>query len=253
MNNRGGEGKRLGLPDIDDGFLFRLCEAAAAQRRHGLPASGNIELALRAARARHGARSGGHGRAEDLERHAAALRRGRRGAARRPVSRAVTGSPLYIVHTSSGEALDAALRCGAPAPTSRSKPVRIISLTTIDWEGGDIGKINPPLREAADCEALWEGVVSGASTRSATDHVHRDLRRRPAASGPRRPDAPAWRRSCRSLLSEGCHKRGLPLRAARRPDGDQPGPHHGAAHVRARSLRGSTPICIRRPRRDDDA
>ena len=32
MNNRGGEGARLGLPDIDDGFLFRLCESAA---RHG--------------------------------------------------------------------------------------------------------------------------------------------------------------------------------------------------------------------------
>src|SRR6185295_3514601 len=30
MNNRGGEGARLGLPDIDDGFLLRLCEAAAA-------------------------------------------------------------------------------------------------------------------------------------------------------------------------------------------------------------------------------
>jgi len=30
MNNRGGEGRRLGLPDLDDGFLFRLCEAAAA-------------------------------------------------------------------------------------------------------------------------------------------------------------------------------------------------------------------------------
>jgi Resolvase, N terminal domain len=29
MNNRGGEGARLGLPDVDDGFLFRLCEAAA--------------------------------------------------------------------------------------------------------------------------------------------------------------------------------------------------------------------------------
>ena len=35
MNNRGGEGKRLGLPDIDDGFLFRLCETAA---EHGGPA-----------------------------------------------------------------------------------------------------------------------------------------------------------------------------------------------------------------------
>ena len=30
MNNRGGEGSRLGLPDIDDGYLFRLCETAAA-------------------------------------------------------------------------------------------------------------------------------------------------------------------------------------------------------------------------------
>ena len=30
MNNRGGEGTRLGLPDIDDGFLLRLCESAAA-------------------------------------------------------------------------------------------------------------------------------------------------------------------------------------------------------------------------------
>ena len=30
MNNRGGEGKRLGLPDIDDGFLFRLCRACRA-------------------------------------------------------------------------------------------------------------------------------------------------------------------------------------------------------------------------------
>src|SRR5690606_2336384 len=29
MNNRGGEGARLNLPDIDDGFLFRLCETAA--------------------------------------------------------------------------------------------------------------------------------------------------------------------------------------------------------------------------------
>jgi hypothetical protein len=25
----------------------------------------------------------------------------------------------------------------------------------VDWEGGDVGKINPPLREREDCEALW--------------------------------------------------------------------------------------------------
>ena len=52
MNNRGGEGKRLGLPDIDDGFLFRLCELAARERRHGLPASREHRGGVGAARAR---------------------------------------------------------------------------------------------------------------------------------------------------------------------------------------------------------
>ena len=45
MNNRGGEGKRLGLPDIDDGFLFRLCEAAAAVGGMVCPHPETIELA----------------------------------------------------------------------------------------------------------------------------------------------------------------------------------------------------------------
>ena len=45
MNNRGGEGKRLGLPDIDDGFLFRLCEAAAENGGMVCPHPENIEIA----------------------------------------------------------------------------------------------------------------------------------------------------------------------------------------------------------------
>jgi len=45
MNNRGGEGKRLGLPDINDGFLFRLCEAAADNGGLVCPHPENIEAA----------------------------------------------------------------------------------------------------------------------------------------------------------------------------------------------------------------
>jgi len=45
MNNRGGEGTRLGLPDIDDGFLLRLCEAAAANGGMVCPHPENIEAA----------------------------------------------------------------------------------------------------------------------------------------------------------------------------------------------------------------
>src|SRR5262249_14608974 len=45
MNNRGGEGARLGLPDIDDGFLLRLCEGAAAYGGMVCPHPENIEAA----------------------------------------------------------------------------------------------------------------------------------------------------------------------------------------------------------------
>src|SRR5258705_247627 len=40
-----GEVKRLGLPDIDDGFLFRLCEAAAEHGGLVCPHPENIEAA----------------------------------------------------------------------------------------------------------------------------------------------------------------------------------------------------------------
>src|SRR3569623_1788718 len=43
MINRGGEGTRRGLPDIDDGFLLRLCEAAAANGGMVCPHPENIE------------------------------------------------------------------------------------------------------------------------------------------------------------------------------------------------------------------
>src|SRR3954452_979551 len=45
MYNRGGEGRRLGLPDIDDGFLFRLLEAARDCRGIVCPHCENIEVA----------------------------------------------------------------------------------------------------------------------------------------------------------------------------------------------------------------
>jgi dihydropyrimidinase len=69
MNNRGGEGARLGLPDIDDGFLLRLCEGSKRPRR---PAR--------------------------MERHAAAVRGGRCRTARRPVRPPDRRSALHCAH-----------------------------------------------------------------------------------------------------------------------------------------------------------
>ena len=113
MNNRGGEGARLGLPDIDDGFLLRLCEAAAASNGMVCPHPETIELAW-VLRERVLARDpeGANGLATwnatrppfveaDAVQRAAYIAH-------------IAGAPLYIVHTSSNEALQAACAIAAP-------------------------------------------------------------------------------------------------------------------------------------------
>ena len=109
MNNRGGEGARLGLPDIDDGFLFRLCEAAAASGGMVCPHPETIEIAwVLRDRLKKQDPDGKGGLATwngtrppfveaDAVQRAAYLSD-------------IAGAPLYVVHTSSAEALAAALR-----------------------------------------------------------------------------------------------------------------------------------------------
>src|SRR6185312_9444924 len=109
MNNRNGEGARLGLPDIDDGFLYRLCEAAAANGGMVCPHPENIEVAQMLRKRVKEADPDGKGglatwndsRPPFVE--ADAVQRAVLLAAR-------AGAPLYVVHTSSREALEAGLR-----------------------------------------------------------------------------------------------------------------------------------------------
>ena len=109
MNNRGGEGARLGLPDIDDGFLLRLCEAAAAHGGMVCPHPETIELAWVTRARALAADPDGHGGAGDVECELApAVRGGGCGAAGGAGGAGHAGAPLYVVHTSSGAALDAA-------------------------------------------------------------------------------------------------------------------------------------------------
>lgn len=210
MNNRGGEGKRLGLPDIDDGFLFRLCEAAAANGGIVCPHPETIEIAwVLRDRVRQadpdgtgGLRSWNASRPPFVEGDA--------------VQRAAyvahtAGAPLYVVHTSSAEALNAALR-------HRRLGARVFVETCphylthdVDWEGGDMGKINPPLREAADRAALWQALLSGEIDTVGTDHVHRDISAKAGGIWNASPGCPGMETMLPVLLSEGHHKRGMTL------------------------------------------
>src|SRR5215475_4549642 len=160
MNNRGGEGQRLGLPDIDDGFLFRLCETAAANGGMVCPHPENIEAAwiLRKRRMAEDPEGRGGLRAWNATRppfvEADAVQRA-------GLFARETGARLYVVHTSSREALEAGMRARDAGTDIVIESCPHYLTHDVDWENGDVGKINPPLRERDDREALWAGILSG--------------------------------------------------------------------------------------------
>ncbi len=235
MNNRGGEGARLGLPDIDDGFLLRLCEAAAAHGGMVCPHPETIELAwVMRERAKVADPDGTGGLATwnatrplfveaDAVQHAAYIAH-------------VAGAPLYLVHISSAAALDAGVR-------HRRAGARVLIETCphylthdISWPGGafgpDMGKINPPLREAADREALWQALLAGEIDTLATDHVHRDLSGKAGGIWAASPGCPGMETMLPVLLSEGHHKRGLGLDRVAALTATNPARAMGLSHVK---------------------
>ncbi|MGB7099289.1 MAG: amidohydrolase family protein [Xanthobacteraceae bacterium] len=210
MNNRGGEGARLGLPDIDDGFLFRLCKAAAASGGMVCPHPETIEIAwVLRDRLKKQDPDGKGGLATwngtrppfveaDAVQRAAYLSN-------------IAGAPLYVVHTSSAEALAAALRHRGSGAAVYIETCPHYLTHDISWQGGDIGKINPPLREASDREALWQGLLAGGIDTVATDHVHRDITAKKGGIWNASPGCPGLETLLPVLLTEGHHKRGMPL------------------------------------------
>jgi dihydroorotase-like cyclic amidohydrolase len=210
MNNRGGEGRRLGLPDIDDGFLFRLCEAAAETGGLVCPHPENIEAAwvlrdrlmAQDPNGKGGLSAWNASRPPFLEADAVQ---------RAGLFARQTGARLYIVHTSSRLALEEGRRArdAGTAITIETCPHYLTH--SVDWPRGDVGKINPPLRERSDCDALWQGIADGVIDTVATDHIHRDLSAKDGGIWKASPGCPGIDTLLPVLLSEGHHRRKLPL------------------------------------------
>lgn len=87
---------------------------------------------------------------------------------------AKTDCPVNIVHLSSREALDEVRRHRTPgrAPIYVETCPHYLHLTR-DAESAVLAKVNPPLRSAADVDAMWQGVLDGSVTTVASDHVPR--------------------------------------------------------------------------------
>lgn len=207
MNFRGEEGAYLGLPGNDDGFMFDLLQACAENGTMLDPHAENIELVwrLRAMGLKEGktpldtwnlARPD-YVEAEALNRLAFLAR--------------VTGASVYAVHTTNALALDVLRqgRLGHEGIFIESCP-HYLTLD-VDSDCGTYGKVNPPLRTAADREALWAAVADGSVDTIGSDHVprHRSFKEKDiwAASA----GFPGMENLLPTLLSSGHHQRGLSL------------------------------------------
>ena len=166
MNFRGDEGAYLGMPGNDDAFMYDLLGLAADNGAMINPHPENVELVWRL---RENPRDESRGPLAAWN------------ASRPPFVEAeaqqrvaylasVTGASVYAVHTSSRDALQATLRQRATYPNLFVETCTHYLTLSTDSDCGTYGKVNPPLRDPHDVEALWEGFAAGDIDTIGSDH-----------------------------------------------------------------------------------
>ena len=169
MNFRGDEGAYLGMPGNDDAFMYDLLGLAADNGAMINPHPENVELVWRL-------------REEPRDESSGPLAAWN--ATRPPFVEAeaqqrvaylasVTGASVYTVHTSSRAALDVMVRQRASYPHLFVETCTHYLTLSTESKCGTYGKVNPPLRQPEDVEALWAGFASGEVDTIGSDHNSR--------------------------------------------------------------------------------
>lgn len=209
MNCRGDEGKRLGLPHLDDALLFRTLEALREAGGMLCPHPESIEIAwlLR-----------DRVMADDPEGHGGLVAWN---ATRPPFVEAeavrrvcylarIAGVPVYLVHISAHEPLQAALAARADGTKVHIETCLHYLLFDETSPLGSRGKVNPPLRSPADREALWRGIADGSIDTVGTDHIHRPASAKEGNIWTATPGFPGLETLMPAFLTHG-RRRGIPL------------------------------------------
>jgi len=83
----------------------------------------------------------------------------------------MTGCPIYIVHMTIKEGIDIVRRARARGVRVTAETcVQYLTLNTVNTDRV-LSKVNPPIREPEDNDALWEGLREGVINIVATDHA----------------------------------------------------------------------------------
>lgn len=169
MNFRGKEGAYLGLPGNDDSFLYDALAAAADSGSMIAQHAENIELIWRLREQIGQDPDAGLDvwnatRPPFVEAEAEA---------RATYLASVLGASSYAVHVSSAEALGALDRQRTAYDNVYVETCPHYLTLDITSGLGSRGKVNPPLRQPSDRDALWAAVADGRVDVIGSDHVPR--------------------------------------------------------------------------------
>ncbi len=169
MNFRTDEGKYLGIPGNDDGFLFEVLQTIAETGGMLCPHAENIEL-IRVFKEDAMNAKGNPLLKWHMSRPAVAESEALQRAA---YLAGVTKASFYAVHVTCKESLEV-IR-GFKTSRERVFIETCPHYLTHDVESdlNALGKVNPPLRTSSDREALWKAIESGLIDTIGSDHVPR--------------------------------------------------------------------------------
>ncbi len=125
----------------------------------------------------------------------------------------LTDCPVYIVHMSTGRSLEEFSRYREKRTKSYGETCPQYLLQSIDSPIGILGKVQPPIRTQADCDALWQGVIDGRIDTIGSDHCADKLvdKRGKGDIWTATSAFPGTQTILPLMLSEGHHKRGISL------------------------------------------
>jgi dihydropyrimidinase len=121
------------------------------------------------------------------------------------------GCPAYLLHVSGARALEEARRHRARGARVHVETCPHYLTLAADAPLGSRAKVNPPIRDAADAESLWEGIARGDVDTVGTDHCPVPLARKVEDIWEAAPGFPGMATALPLLVTEGHIRRGLPL------------------------------------------
>lgn len=209
MNFKGDAGRYLGLDGTDDGYMYDLLAKAAEYSDVVVVMhTENIELVNRFTRrvmaaGKDGLRALAEAKPDFTETE---------NLVRAMLFAEHLGARIYIPHLSCRSALDEARAWRHRYPDIFIETCPQYLTHTMDTDLPEsVGKANPPLRTEDDIEALWEGIADGTIDVIASDHVPRKKATKMTNVWKSSQGFPGTATILPVLLSEGYHKRGLPL------------------------------------------